>query len=215
VVSTEPGVMLRHLGDGVSTRKLRLLLCGQARTEGRGSEDDRVWEAIEAAEAAADAHVGFAALARAAAAARTAVSKPERRAPRRCARSDRARFAYGPSGSAARLARFAADPALDRNLAEQAVWRLTLARRCVLSGLVRDVFGNPFRPVAFDPAWRTADTLGLARAIHEDRAFDRLPFLSDALMDAGCDEEQVIEHCRGDGPHVRGCWVVDLVLGRE
>jgi hypothetical protein len=80
------------------------------------------------------------------------------------------------------------------------------------AALVRDIFGNPFRPVEFDPRWRTADVMGLARAIYEDRAFDRLPLLADALMDAGCADEQVTGHCRAAGPHVRGCWVVDLVL---
>jgi len=79
----------------------------------------------------------------------------------------------------------------------------------------RDIFGNPFRPVAFDARWRTADVLGLARGIYEDRAFDRMPLLADALMDAGCDSDDLLTHCRGDGPHVRGCWVVDLVLGKE
>jgi hypothetical protein len=66
-----------------------------------------------------------------------------------------------------------------------------------------------------DPRWRTSDTLGLARGIYEERAFDRMPLLADALMDAGCDDEQVLSHCRSEGPHVRGCWVVDLVLGKE
>jgi len=80
---------------------------------------------------------------------------------------------------------------------------------------VRDIFGNPLRPVAFDPRWRTADTVGLARGIYEDRAFDRLPLLADTLLDAGCADEQMLGHCRSDGPHVRGCWVVDLVLGKE
>jgi hypothetical protein len=81
--------------------------------------------------------------------------------------------------------------------------------------LIRDIFGNPFRPVAFDPRWRTGDTVGLARGIYEDRAFDRLLLLADALMDAGCADEQVLGHCQSEGPHVRGCWVVDLVLGKE
>jgi hypothetical protein len=81
--------------------------------------------------------------------------------------------------------------------------------------LVREVVGNPFRPVLFDSRWRTSDVVGLARAIYEDKAFERMPILADALMDAGCEDEQVISHCRGDGPHVRGCWVVDLVLGKE
>ena len=81
--------------------------------------------------------------------------------------------------------------------------------------LLREFVGNPFRPPHFMTAWRTADTLGLARGIYEDRAFDRMPLLADALMDAGCDDEQIISHCRNGGPHVRGCWVVDLVLGKE
>jgi hypothetical protein len=111
-------------------------------------------------------------------------------------------------------------------------WIVDLVRRAILEaqppvyraadelnsesiGLIRCIFGNPFRPVTFDPRWRTSDVLGLARAIYDDRAFDRLPILADALMDAGCGDEQVLGHCRGDGPHVRGCWVVDLVLEKE
>jgi hypothetical protein len=85
----------------------------------------------------------------------------------------------------------------------------------MIEHFVRDIFGNPFRPVVLDPRWRTSDVLGLARAIYEDKAFDRLPILADTLMDAGCADEQILTHCRGDGRHVRGCWVVDLVLGKE
>ena len=85
----------------------------------------------------------------------------------------------------------------------------------LLPPLLRDIFGNPFRPAVFDSRWRTADTLGLARGIYAHRAFDRLPLLADALMDAGCDDDQIISHCRTGGPHVRGCWVVDLVLGKQ
>jgi hypothetical protein len=80
---------------------------------------------------------------------------------------------------------------------------------------IREFFGNPFRPVALDPRWHTSDVVGLARAIYDDKAFERMPILADALMDAGCEDEQVIGHCRGDGRHERGCWVVDLVLGKE
>jgi len=83
------------------------------------------------------------------------------------------------------------------------------------AAVFRDIVGNPFRPVAFDPRWRTADTVGLARAVYEDRSFARLPLLADALMDAGCDDDRVLDHCRSRGPHARGCWAVDLVLGKE
>src|SRR5262245_949722 len=81
--------------------------------------------------------------------------------------------------------------------------------------LVREIVGNTTRPVAFDRRWRSADAVELARTIYEDRAFDRMPVLADALMDAGCADEQVLGHCRGEGPHVRGCWVVDHILGNE
>jgi hypothetical protein len=81
--------------------------------------------------------------------------------------------------------------------------------------LLRDIFGDPFRTVAIDPLWLTSDVLALARGIYEDRAFDRMPILADALQDVGCANEVVLDHCRGLGPHVRGCWVVDLLLGQE
>jgi hypothetical protein len=81
--------------------------------------------------------------------------------------------------------------------------------------LLRDLFGNPFRPVALEPAWLTSDVLALARGIYEEKAFDRMPILADALQDAGCDNDTVLAHCRGTAPtHVRGCWVLDLVLGK-
>ncbi|MFO0797467.1 MAG: hypothetical protein U0804_08310 [Gemmataceae bacterium] len=79
---------------------------------------------------------------------------------------------------------------------------------------IRDILGNPFRPVALDPAWRTEAVVGLATGIYADRAFDRLPVLADALEDAGCADADVLGHCRGPGPHARGCWVVDLLLGK-
>ena len=88
-------------------------------------------------------------------------------------------------------------------------------RRTKPADPLRCVFGKPFRPVAFDPRWRTSDVLGLARGIDDERGFDRLPILADALMDAGCDGEEILAHCRSDGQHVRGCWVVDLVLGKQ
>ncbi len=82
-------------------------------------------------------------------------------------------------------------------------------------GLLRDIFGNPFRPVAFSPSWRTSTAVTLASEMYESRDFSAMPILADALQDAGCDNDDVLSHCRGPGPHVRGCWVVDLVLGKE
>jgi hypothetical protein len=80
---------------------------------------------------------------------------------------------------------------------------------------LRDIFGNPFRPVTVDLAWLTSTVAALAHAMYESRDFSAMPILADALQDAGCDNEDVLIHCRGDGPHVRGCWVVDMLLGKE
>jgi hypothetical protein len=85
----------------------------------------------------------------------------------------------------------------------------------VLCGLLRCVFGNPFRRRRLPPSVRTANVLDLARTVHEDRAFDRLPVLADALMDEGCEDAILLEHCRSGGSHGRGCWVVDLILGKK
>jgi hypothetical protein len=96
--------------------------------------------------------------------------------------------------------------------------------------LLRCVFGNPFRPVAFDPAWRTDTAVSLARHIYESRDFSAMPILADALQDAGCENADVLDHCRGrregvpgepvggstaQPTHARGCWVVDLVLCKQ
>jgi hypothetical protein len=81
---------------------------------------------------------------------------------------------------------------------------------------LRDIVGNPFRSVTFNPAWRTSDVLALAGGIYDELAFDRMPILADALQDAGCDSEAILSHCRDvQQTHVRGCWVVDLVLGKS
>jgi hypothetical protein len=81
--------------------------------------------------------------------------------------------------------------------------------------LLRCIFGNPFRPVTLKSSWLTATVLALANGIYEKRAFDRMPILADALQDAGCDNEDVLSHCRGENVHVRGCWVVDKLLAKE
>jgi hypothetical protein len=81
--------------------------------------------------------------------------------------------------------------------------------------LFRDIFGNPFHPVSIDPAWQTAAVLSIAQAIHAQRAFDRMPILADALEDAGCTHTEIFNHCRQPAEHVRGCWVVDFLLGKE
>jgi hypothetical protein len=71
--------------------------------------------------------------------------------------------------------------------------------------LLRDIFGNPFRPVAFDPRWRTPTAIGVARRMYDAREFSAMPILADALQDAGCEDETILGHCRDAGQlHVRG-----------
>jgi hypothetical protein len=81
-------------------------------------------------------------------------------------------------------------------------------------GLLCCIFGNPFRPITLDPSWLTPRVVSLAQEIYDNRAFDRLPLLADALEQGGCKNTGILNHCRGPEPHVRGCWVVDLLLGR-
>jgi hypothetical protein len=86
------------------------------------------------------------------------------------------------------------------------------------SRILRDLLGNPFRPVAADAAWLGRNgraVVGIAQTVYDDRRFDLLPILADALEDAGCCETEVLGHCREPGEHMRGCWVVDLALGRS
>jgi hypothetical protein len=89
------------------------------------------------------------------------------------------------------------------------------AARASQADLAREVFGNPFRRLAVSPAWLTSAVQRLAHGVYEERSFDCLPILADALEEAGCTEPEVLAHCRGPGPHVRGCWLVDLLLGKK
>jgi hypothetical protein len=85
----------------------------------------------------------------------------------------------------------------------------------VIADIGRDIIGNPFHPVKLDPAWQTSKVVSVAKAIYEGRAFDRLPMLADALEEAGCHDADILAHSRSTGEHVRGCWAVDLILGKE
>ena len=89
--------------------------------------------------------------------------------------------------------------------------------RCSAISVLREVVGNPFRRVIANPAWLTPDVVALAKDCYSHGDFTTMPILADALEDAGCDSEDILSHCRDRDPadHVRGCWVVDLVLGKE
>jgi hypothetical protein len=81
-----------------------------------------------------------------------------------------------------------------------------------VADLLREIAGNPFRPLPFDAAWRTDSVAAIARTIYEGKSFAALPILGDALEDAGCDNADVLGHCRQPAEHCRGCWVLDAVL---
>jgi hypothetical protein len=94
--------------------------------------------------------------------------------------------------------------------------------RAAQSDLLRCIIGNPFRPVSISPAWLTHQVVALAQAAYEERELPagtidnaRLAVLADALEEAGCNQADLLAHLRGPGPHVRGCWAVDLLLGKE
>jgi len=98
----------------------------------------------------------------------------------------------------------------------------TPAQRRRLGQLIRDIFGDPFRPVTINPTWLTPTVLALAQTAYNDRFLPagtldpaRLAVLGDAVEDAGCSEAELLRHLRGEGPHVRGCFAVDAVLGKS
>jgi hypothetical protein len=86
----------------------------------------------------------------------------------------------------------------------------------IVCGLLRDIFGNPFRPVAPDPSWLGRDG-GIklqARTLYDSARFNELSALAESLASEGCQHPLVLDHCRGPGAHVRGCWVIDMLVGR-
>jgi hypothetical protein len=201
---TDPQPMLEFLRDKASDRKLRLFAVAACRHRYRDMvrEFPACREACEAAERDAD---GLAS--------REELSAAYRGAQGWADHFNDANFGiWGPYGEIMAVAGLVFWPApsgpremCDRNSPHQAA-------------LLRNIFGNPFRPVTLNPAllaWNDGTVVRLAQAIYEDRAFDRLPILGDALEEAGCDDADILAHCRGQGEHVRGCWVVDLLLGKE
>jgi hypothetical protein len=89
------------------------------------------------------------------------------------------------------------------------------SERTVQASFVRDIFGNPFRLMSVHSSWLTSTVTVLAQQMYDSRDFSAMPILADALQDASCDNEAILTHCRGSGPHVRGCWAIDLLIGRE
>ena len=81
--------------------------------------------------------------------------------------------------------------------------------------LLRDLLGNPFRPVTCDSAWKTDTVIALARGMYDSRDFSPMPILADALQDAGCNNDEILSHSREGRNHARGCWLVDLLLSKS
>jgi hypothetical protein len=188
----EPARLLDAFPGLVSDRQLRLFACACCRKAWDLLTDERSRRAVEMAERYADGKASKTQLYRTFLAAHAAWTDVRR-------------------GETA-VARIACDSAR-RPLTAASVrwWRVPDS-----AVILRDILNNPFRPVKIDKAWlkwNKAAVVSLARAVYEDRAFDQLPILADALEDAGCSDDNILSHCREPGWHARGCWLLDAVLG--
>jgi len=205
---TDPEPMLEFLRGKASERKMRLFACACCRRIWGVLEHPLGREAVEVAECYADRKETKNELSAASYAAALAGAD------------------YGSINGLAVLAALSASADEDRALDAAGIAACVAPddddERIAQCGLFRDIAGNPFRPVSLDPAWRTPTVRALAEAAYDDRILpagtldpDRLAVLADALEEAGCDNADILSHLRGPGPHVRGCWVVDLLLGKE
>jgi hypothetical protein len=201
--STDPQKMLEFLRGKVSNRKLRLFGVGCCRSVWHLLLDEKNRRAVEVAEEYADG--------RATARELEEAGEANYRAWKSGTRYYRSDYPVVAVGAA---------------INEDGYWiwdwkNIPTGSRWFVPGalgLLRCIFGNPFRSVTIDPwwlAWNDGTIPNLAQGIYDERAFDRLPILADALEEAGCHDADILAHCRSEGPHVRGCWVVDLLLGKE
>jgi hypothetical protein len=212
MASTNPDDMLKHLGKKASKRKWRLFNCACCRRAWQLIADGRIRAIVEATE--------------------RACSRPWRYKEVDAA-CDTARpvwlRAMSDHGSVGQAIQAAINAHLTNRLTSRTAANAVAGRkpgrhsgakhrqeRAAQAGLLRDVFGNPFRPAVPSPAWlawNDGAVRKMAQAIYEGRFAD-LPILADALEDAGCTDAAILAHCRSGGEHVRGCWVVDLLLGK-
>ena len=217
LVCPAPLRMLEYLRGRASARKLRLFayVCWHRLRHLLG--DERLREFVRLLELHADGLVPGPRLTAAREAAREARGQVEESAttsPRErkvCSRL----VSWGTYSRARRAAERAARAALDA-AAWIGDWAVAAEGKAE-SDALREIFGNPFRPVVAEPAWRLWNggvVVKLAESIYQEHAFDRLPVLADALEEAGCTDADLLGHCREGGEHVRGCWVVDGLLGK-
>ena len=215
---SDPLLMLEALRGRASDRKLHLFAVGCCRRTLTGPTPDRSLRAVEVAERFADGLAGRQELLRARSLAFHAADQFQFRRSEELREKGETWHRPNLSDEEVRLY-FVAEAAHPYTpfriglLRHRLRWDYQLMR--VAPAILRDVVGNPFRSAIFDPCWRTPNVVALARRIYDERAFDRLPELADALEAAGCDDADILGHCRGAGPHVRGCWVIDLVLGKS
>ncbi len=204
--------MLEFLRGQVNGRKIRLFGCACCRRIWRRLTDERSRKAVEAAELYADGFIAHADLKQAWAEASGAIQG--------------SLVTHSGQSIATVAARSAADPAR-ASIAEAVALAARAgvysqqhfeAEKAAQAAFLRDLLGNPFRPANIDLswlAWNDGAIPKMAQSIYDGRSFDLLPLLADALEDAGCTDAAILGHCRGGGIHVRGCWVVDLLLGKE
>jgi hypothetical protein len=212
---TDPTPMLEFLRGKVSDRKQRLFVIAYVRrvwSDFKISETQEAWNAIEVAERYADKLASDKQLQ---AAHHAVLASPEW--------DDLAIHvlnAYAGAATAAKVDKAFADAMASDYAARIAPHTSPIvhAERVERCRLLREVMDNPFHPVRISSAWLTGNdgtVPKLAQSIYDARAFDRLPELADALEQAGCANQDILDHCRQPGPHVRGCWVVDLMLGKR
>lgn len=209
----DPARMLGFPRDRASGRKLRLFACARGRDVWRHLSDERSRDAILTAERFADGEARLAELLAAHRDAADACSAIPLAFGRRRDGTRRRSGRTRAGKEAAEVARHAADPEWDAVAAGRAVAWKGASTRYALANHLRDIF-NPVRSAPFAPAWLTSTAVALARYAYDSGDFGALPILANARQDAGCDDEEVLAHCRGDTTHVRGCWVADLLLGR-
>ncbi len=218
LVPKSPRAIAKRFGP--RARKLRLFACACCRRLFPLLTDERSRAVVEVSERFADGR----ATANARQAAYAAAFSAHRKAnvaddfARTATNATRWAGAVGSAGAIKGMAMYSASEAAKAERLSHEGAPLSEAPESIQANLLRDVLGNPFRPVAMAPSWLAGNegmAARLAEAIYEERAFERMPILGDALEEAGCDEDEVLRHCREPGEHVRGCWVVDAILGRK
>lgn len=223
----------RDLERRVPDRKLWLFACACCRRVWDFMEDARSRDVVLMAERLADGSGSREGLSRAARVAEQVAEKINRSlgatSPQAAAARTAGSFMQKPYVAAVHVAHHAlyaeeyVQKPADEEEAEERRMAASLDRiGAVQCDLLRDIIGNPFRPVAPDELWRTATVTSLALTVYDQRQLPqghldpaRLAVLSDALEEAGCADTVMLNHLRSRGPHVRGCWVVDLILGRS